>query len=87
MLVSPYCLEVLVVKTPLVDSIPYSLMVHGRIDQNRVGGSDRSIREQVRQQKTRYQLGGSKQAIRERVIGGSKQSGSESRGASNQGER
>ena len=40
-------------------------------DQNRVGGSNREIREKVGQKKTRERVGGSKRAIREREIEGS----------------
>ena len=50
--------------------------------QHRVGRSDRAIMEQVRQQKTRDQVGGRKQEIGELSMGGG-----EHCGAINKGER
>ena len=49
--------------------------------------SNQAIREQVRQQKTKYRVGGSNRAIGERVIRGKEQSGSDRCRASDQGAR
>ena len=53
-----------------------------KFDQNRVVGSDQSIREKSGQQNIRDRVGGSK-----RVIRGSERSGNESWGSSNWGAR